>query len=655
MMLLSAFVLSLTLADDAVFLSSYETDARKVLEDPKYGFCHDENYPLTEEEARWCPLVATHGASHCPGFAKACEAPRGTTVGSGRWSARTVEDEDPEPAESDDDDASKERGKGEGPRRERDEPPPEEIEIPALGGLAQVLFWIIIAVAIVLVAAAIFRNVVRGDRLDPEADPGDGVDEGDDPEARAAATRAMETDVDRLLALAQRSAEQGAYAEAVDYTHAALLRRLDHEGLIRLHASRTNGEYIRELGSNATLHQPVRDALRRIDRAQFGPGEPERTVYDDVRQRVTSIVKTVGPMAILLAAAFGSTLACDSAAQRDRYPWSTSPSGTDAVFEFLRSQDIEPSYRSEPLTSLQEENAFGDPVIVLLGGAEASDEEWVAVESWVRGGGQLIVAGGEIPPWVNAGYVLYPEPDPDGLEDDVPFAIIPSGPALELPYGQWFGRNDAGNPYVTSYEIGFGAVTLIADDHMFTNAALAFEGNPEMLVLNLESLDANRVEFVDAWASKGADTPADSISHTHLTAAIVQLLLLIVALYLWRGARFGRGRDPVRQSRRAFVQHAVAMGRQYEKARAATFAAGLFSAWVLERLRNRFSSAATAGLLGLAQEVARVSGRDETDVMRLLVAAHGAVESRLSPGGTGEDLALIRDLGRLMRDIGETT
>lgn len=648
MIVLHALLLSLTLADDTAYRYSSESRAHAVLEDTKYAFCHDAQYPLTDDEDAWCPLVERYGAAHCPGLATACKGPRAVEVGTGRLSSRKVADES-------EGETKQKRGEGEGPSRSREgpRPEPEEIELPQLGGLAQVLFWLIIGVAVVLVAVSIVRNVVRHDRPDPDTDRADSPEGDEDPEARAAATRAMETDVDRLLALAQRAAEQGAYGEAVDFTHAALLRRLDHEGLIRLHASRTNGEYIRELGANATLLQPVRDALRRIDRAQFGPDDPRRSVYDEIRERVTAIVKTVGPMALLIVAAFGSTLACDAPAST-RYPWSTSPSGTEALFEVLRGEGMAVSYRTESLASLDPEEPDDDPIIVMLGGVSATAEEWEATRAWVHAGGHLVLAGAEVPPWVDVAYTWKPEPDPGALEYDVPFAITPPGESLHVPAGHHAGLNEVGNDYIASFELGFGGVTVLADDHLFTNAALAFEGNPETVVLLLQSFETNEVQFVDAWSSVGADSPADSISHTHLTAAIVQLLVLILALYLWRGARFGLGRDPSRQSRRAFVQHAVAMGRQYEKARAATFASGLFATWVLERLRNRFSSAASAGLLGLAQEVARVSDRDETDVMRLLVTAHGAIESRLSPGGTGEDLALICDLGRLMRDLGET-
>ncbi|MCR9160180.1 MAG: DUF4350 domain-containing protein [Nannocystaceae bacterium] len=667
MMLLLAAVLSQALGAGLSLDAPGDAAAREILFQPEYAFCNDGAYPLTEAEARWCPLVDTHGAAHCPGLATACQGPRATLAGSGRLSSRTVEDADAgavddaqaeSPADQDPEvtrDAGGERLSGEGPRRERKDSA-EALELPVLGGVAQILFWAIIVLAAVLVVAAVFRNVVRDDRPEPDDaadEPDDATDEADD-DARAAAIVAMETDVDRLLALAGQAARDGAYGEAVDFAHAALLRRLDHEGLIRLHASRTNGEYIRELGSNTALHQPVRDALRRVDRAQFGPEPPGRTVYEDIRGRVTSIVKTVGPMALLLAALLGAGLACDSATQ-PRYPWSTSPSGTDAVFELLERQGLAASYRSAPLTDLDADEARTDPLIVMLGGAAATDAEWQALQAWVREGGQLVLAGSELPRWVRVTYVHDPEPDLDALEYEAPFALTPSEDAVVVRAGDWSGPGASGNDYITAFDLGFGGVTVLADDHLFTNAALAFPGNPEALVQTVGSFERSEVEFVDAWASVGARNPAESIAHTHLTAAIVQLLVLVVALYLWRGVRFGRGRDPAGQSRRAFVQHAVAMGRQYEKAKAATFAAGLFSAWVLERLRNRFSSAASAGLLGLAQEVARVSGRDETDVMRLLVTAHGAIESRLSPGGTGEDLALIRDLGRLMRDIGETT
>jgi len=635
-----------------------------ILAQPEYAFCHDEGYPLTEDEARWCPEIPAEGLPLCPALASACEAPRAVLRGEGRLSARSAAEPDEAAKEpEDDDDSKRRRGEGDGPRRAQAKDDRDDaLELPVLGGFARVLFWGVIVAAVVLVAWAIFRNVARNDTLPlDQAAPDEPADE--EAAARDAATLAMETDVSRLLQLARTAAQQGAFGEAVDFTHAALLRRLDHEGLIRLHASRTNGEYIRELRGNRALLEPVQDALRDIDRAQFGPQPATGGVFEAVFQRVTAIVKTVGPLVVLLATVFGSSAACDSEADTS-YPWATSPSGTQAVLEFIRQDcDVEAGYRTAPLRDLDPENASFQPVLVMLGDTSASEEEWDAVRRWVANGGQLIVAGGEIPPWLDVRYGYSEEVFDAGGEVAYgePFAVVPAvdaaggrsvllwvEDAIELDVGP------TGDPYIAMFLEGAGSITVLADDHLFTNVGLAFGTNAWSLSALVASYERD-VEFVDGWVGKGSDTPADAIAHTHLTAAVVQLLVLILALYLWRGVRFGRGRDPERQTRRAFAQHAVAMGRQYHKARAASFASGLFAAWVLERLRNRFSSSAAAGLHGLSQEVARVSGRDDTEVMRLLVAAHSATETHASPGGSGEDLALIRDLGRLMRDIGEST
>lgn len=685
--MVSAFVFSLVLSwVSADGMGSPAEVSKDVLSGSAYAFCHDTDYPLTPDEARWCPVL--EGApetdrERCPAFAEACDARRAVLKGVGRLSSRSVEDEG---------EAAK-RAAGGGPSRGRDEEEDEEsLELPVLGGFAEVLFWLVIGVALVLLAVSIVRNLVRTRAVEPDPETPDGSESDLDPGAgrAAAAAREMETDVERLLSLARESAQRGAFDDAVDFSHAALLRRLDHEGLIRLHASRTNGEYVRELRGNASLLDPVRDVLRRVDRAQFGPQGAGRSIFDDIHARVVAIVKTVGPLVLLVTTVLGIGMACDAAGSERTFPWSTSPSGNQAVLQVLRREGVTVSYRTEPLTTLDTDmdREDLDTVLVMLEDATATPEEWETLRSWVSSGGTLIVAGGELPPWLQVSYAASPahapesgtvgsQPDSDvaledhddydaydeagwdgdALDENAPFltGVLPVGRMLvvEQTAGE-LGVDTDGNLTFAGFSKGRGRVEVFADGRFFTNAALVFEFNAQALVGTLQSYGGN-VEFIDGWATKGAQTPADTISNSHLTAAVIQLLLLILAFYLWRGRQFGRGRDPITNGRRSFSKHAVAMGRQYEKARAASFAARLFSGWVLERLRNRFSSAASAGLLGLSQEIARRSGRDETEVMRLLVAAHSTTDSVATAGGTGEDLALIRELGRLMREIGETT
>ena len=277
------FVLSLVLAlapEQGFGAESSMQVSKEILADPAYAFCHDPQYPLTPQEAQWCPVLAQtqqEELKRCPAFVQACDARRAVLKGAGRLSSRAVEDEG----------QAQERAGGGGPSRgaeDRADEDEDEFELPVLGGLAEVLFWLVIGLALVMLVVAIVRNLAQSRAVEPEPEePGDSQSALDPDAAQAAAAaRAMETDVERLLSMARDCAQRGAFADAVDFSHAALLRRLDHEGLIRLHASRTNGEYVRELRGNASLVDPVRDALRRVDRAQFGPQGATASVFDDI-------------------------------------------------------------------------------------------------------------------------------------------------------------------------------------------------------------------------------------------------------------------------------------------------------------------------------------------------------------------------------------
>lgn len=621
---------------------------RRILADDAYGFCHDEKYPLTWSEADWCPLVQDN--PRCPAFEHACEAPRAELVGPpGRLSRRTVsEKKEPE---------VRERGKGPDRRRATEQ---TEIDVPALGGIAELLFWIVVFGAVLAIVLAIAKNLARGKA--PEATP--------EPEraakdaqaaADAAAHRAMETDVDRLLAMANDYAARGEFADAVDFTHAALLRRLDHDGLIRLHRARTNGDYVRDLRGHAELLGPVRDALRRVDRAQFGTEPPQRSTFEDIYQRIVAIVKRAAPLALLALMVTTFGIACDEAELGRNYPWSRSPSGSDALIELLRARGFEADYRTAALQDFAPETRHGALVVVMLYEAEATDAEWDAIRQWVEDGGRLVVAGADVPSWLGVAKRrgALGQDDKrrwvaDAFTSDftVPYVVVPDYGVLEPSGGDVLLERD-GEAYAVTYERGAGTVVVLADDSLFINASLPVADNAIFVEALLRDLGA-RVEFVDGWSGVGADDPFETIRRTHLTPAVVQLLLLILVLYLWRGVRFGTPRDPIPPSRRAFVQHAVAMGHQYGRARATGHAAAAYAGWVLERLRDRYPIAAAGGLSGLAQHVASRSRRDDTEVTRLLYEADNAAKSH-GVGTPGEDLALVRDLGRLMRELSSKT
>ena len=135
-------------------------ETRKILDDSKYGFCHDTRYPLTDSEARWCPPVGPEKNPRCPAFRSACDAPRAVLQDLGRLSFSRGEGEDTkehgdgdqksvedDPSERADQTGTK-SGKRKQPRREVYSE--EETALPELGGLGYVLFWVILGGGLLL-------------------------------------------------------------------------------------------------------------------------------------------------------------------------------------------------------------------------------------------------------------------------------------------------------------------------------------------------------------------------------------------------------------------------------------------------------------------------------------------------------------------------
>jgi hypothetical protein len=137
------------------------------------------------------------------------------------------------------------------------------------------------------------------------------------------------------------------------------------------------------------------------------------------------------------------------------------------------------------------------------------------------------------------------------------------------------------------------------------------------------------------------------MERAELTPVIAQLLVLVLLLYLWRGAHFGRPRDPPPRSRRRFSEHVEALAQQYQRAGARRHALHLYAGWALERVQERFGGQ-RRGLHHLAHRIAMRTGQDETEIMRTLVEAHHARDDVHDGHGAPEDLQVLRELGRLI-------
>jgi len=658
---LAALLLVVPVADAA------SPSAGQVLADEDFGFCHDVDYPLTDREAEWCDVLPQSQPA-CPAFRSACEAPRAALGGGlGPLSFREIRgDGAAEDAESQGSEKSKgssespespgepERARGQaGFERDPPEEDPAEALAPDFGPLPQVLVWIIVLAMLVLIITQLRGSVsTRAERGD-DREPDPRRSEAANPKT-ALADEAI--DVDGLLSRAQQHAERGNLDSAVTDGYAALIRRLAERELVQLHPSRTNGDHVRDLRGDERLYEPTRRVMGLVERVQFGHAPLTRTEVDDLLVHVRSMLGTLAGVLLVLWTSLACTPTVPGGTRE--YPWSHSPSGTAGVLELLRGRGLTVEYR---LTELEHLSSAG-PVPVLLDGVELSDAEWAALLSYVERGGAAVVATRDpLPESLDIGFAVR-SPGPL-LAGDEPWiaseatVVVPGRDGLAPRSVEWGSvaevlRADAeGTAYVVSQPRGAGTLIILADDRLLTNASLSVADNGEFLVALLSSV-GTRFELVDGGirsqgeGEDGASDPFDAVGRAHLTPVILQGLLLLLLLYLWRGRHFGRPRDPPARSRRHFTEHAEALAQQYQRAGARRHALRLYAGWALERIHDRYGGG--RALSALAARIAARTERDETEIMRILVEAQHARDEDQDPLGDAEDLRILRELGRLL-------
>jgi hypothetical protein len=189
-----------------------------------------------------------------------------------------------------------------------------------------------------------------------------------------------------------------------------------------------------------------------------------------------------------------------------------------------------------------------------------------------------------------------------------------------------------GATYAAAFSRAKGQIVIFADDRLFTNTALAVGDNAGFLVRLFESMPApRRIEIGDMWTGAGASTPFEAVAHAELLPVILQLFVLLALLYLWKGIPFASLRDPPAETRRAFADHARALGLAYGRARASKHVVGLYATWALDRLRERVQRSGRQGLIPLAEAIAMRTGRPEAEVMRVLLDATSSRDETAPP------------------------
>ena len=91
---------------------------------------------------------------------------------------------------------------------------------------------------------------------------------------------------------ADRLAAAGDYTDAAHLLYRGVTERLAAAQLIRLHASKTSGDYARELRSRGSpVHGEFRQFGRRYDRALFGVGTCDAATYATLREQATRVIR----------------------------------------------------------------------------------------------------------------------------------------------------------------------------------------------------------------------------------------------------------------------------------------------------------------------------------------------------------------------------
>jgi hypothetical protein len=162
------------------------------------------------------------------------------------------------------------------------------------------------------------------------------------------------------------------------------------------------------------------------------------------------------------------------------------------------------------------------------------------------------------------------------------------------------------------------------------------------------------VEVVGSWTGAGSSNPLEALQNARLTPWLLQMLLVAILLAWWKGARFGLARDPAHETRHAFVEHIEALGFLYAKSKASRFALANYGAWALARLHERLIPGTRTSMNQLAQALASLTGREETRILEILIAAKSAQDEAHDTLTTKEHLDTMKELAALLKATGGT-
>jgi hypothetical protein len=375
---------------------------------------------------------------------------------------------------------------------------------------------------------------------------------------------------------------------------------------------------------------------------------------------------------VLVAA--GSQLSCarlehrDSLAVGEPPPGGSSPFGNRAVLELLtkRGKNI---IVNRDLGQKSDDIPRENPrTILLFPDAPVDKDGWRKLMRWVRLGGELVVAGHrqEMDKDLGIGWAERYAEAPirparasysrlDGFEIEVPrFGRLVLEDPEDSRYRVLLARaeGEVEEPYAIErvYPNGTetGRIIVLADDGLFKNIAMTAGDNAAYVVELMGHMGNDDIEVWDAYttsgsssSARGAQSPLDALKESKLAPVLLHLLALVALYIVYRGTRFGTPNDPKAASRRAFSDHARALGQAYARAKASRHALGLYTVWAIERLRDRFGGGRQRGLAPLAEALAQRTGEDPAQVAQILSEASAARDEVAPPSSFRPGAAVL--------------
>jgi hypothetical protein len=584
----------------------------RALDDP-HGFCKDPDYGLASEDTPLCSL-AEAAAPRCPGFAAACSIhPR--TVRLPTLSDRVAS---------------------------------------LLGSALTFTFWALLALGALLILRSLAGWLRQRTRHGESPKKLEGALQAS---LSRPAPQPSSQAPEALLSQARELAARGAFAAAMSRAFTALLRSLEISGALQLHASRTNGEYVRQLRKNRPLCDDFRRVTGTVESVEFGGQQPSRERFVELMERIARMMGSAGAMVLVLGSSLLGGCSGTAPAQRGfAPPCGAGAAGYSALCEMLGTKGATVRKRYRRVRAIATDVRR---IVVLEDVLDASEQK--VLREWAAAGGTLVVMS-RFDRYVTGLKRRVPDEHCHGdLELVVSLAGAEPGTRASgrLPGAPVFDHRDGVEaiatcgdlPFAVRTRVGAGSVVAIADPRLVTNAALAI-GHNGVLVSKLLEPSSATVELIGSWTSSASGLPVSAVIRAGLLPWLLHVTLLCLAIALYRGAPFGMRRNVDLPLRRAFVEHARALGEAYARAHASRLALTHYGSWALDRLRIRAAMSSQAKMSELAATVAARLSLDEAHVMRLVVAVRSSVDKEHDSSSEAEHLAVVRELSSLAGKAG---